>query len=165
MRVRCPPVWFVTTSTNWWCCTHISGCFARLPYDVTLINKSNLRRLDLVDLVITGWPCQSHLRTGAGQRLEDLKSSLFGTLSALCNGGMPSNLFSMVHFKKCTSVGRFSKQGVGRQILCLSIPWWSHLCACRWPWFLFPPALVAWDQPHTSIHFSCNIFYSASFFW
>ena len=37
-------------------------------------------------------------------------------------------------------------------------------CGCRGPWFLFPSASVAFDQPRTSIHFSCNIFCSAPHF-
>ena len=63
--------------------TAICGCFSRLPRDVTLISEDDLRYLDPVDMVIAGWPCQGHSRAGAGQGLEDPKSSLFWDLIRL----------------------------------------------------------------------------------
>ena len=58
----------------------IHGCFGHLPRDVTLISDEDLKRLGHVDLVIAGWPCQGHSRAGAGQGLDDPRSSLFWDL-------------------------------------------------------------------------------------
>ena len=57
--------------------TAIYGCFGHLLRDATLISNEDLQRLGIVDLVITGWPCQGHSRTGAGRGLENPMSSLF----------------------------------------------------------------------------------------
>ena len=62
------------------------------PNNVTLISEADLGRLDLVDMVIAGWPCQGHSRVGAGQDLEDPRSSLLWDLSGLHSGGLSTNL-------------------------------------------------------------------------
>ena len=61
----------------------IHGCFSQLPRDVTVISEDDLRRLAHVDLLIAGWPCQGHLRAGAGRGLVDPQSSLFADLMRL----------------------------------------------------------------------------------
>ena len=97
--------------------------FAHLHHDVTLISEANLQRLGPVDMVIAGWPCQGHSRARAGRGLEDPRSSFLGTSSGSCNGGMPTNLPLGIHNQECTTVGRFSRQGIRRHALCLSTPW------------------------------------------
>ena len=58
----------------------IQGCMSRLPADIALISEEDLQRLDRVDLVIAGWPCQGHSPAGLGQGLQDPRSSLFWEL-------------------------------------------------------------------------------------
>lgn len=60
--------------------TAICGCFPRFLCDVTLISEVNLRRMDLVDMVIVGWPCQGHSCVAASQSLKDPRSSNFWDL-------------------------------------------------------------------------------------
>jgi site-specific DNA-cytosine methylase len=47
----------------------IQGCMSQLPLDIALIGDNDLRRLDKVDLMMAGWPCQGHSEVGFGQGL------------------------------------------------------------------------------------------------
>ena len=49
----------------------IQGCMSQLPSDIALIGEEDLRRLERVDLVMAGWPCQGHSRAGMGHGLQD----------------------------------------------------------------------------------------------
>ena len=61
----------------------VQGCMSRLPDDISLIGEEDLQRLDRVDLVMAGWPCQEHSRAGLEKGLQDPRSGLFWELLRL----------------------------------------------------------------------------------
>ena len=119
-----------------------------------------------MDFVIAGWPCHDHSRAGAGQGLEDPKSSLFWDLIRLMQWWFVHQPFPLRYISEIVPLlGDFRDKVLeGHHYVCQHLGY-IHFCGCREPWFLCPPASVDLDQHHTVIHFSSNIFWSASTIW
>jgi site-specific DNA-cytosine methylase len=57
-----------------------ASCFSFLPQDIALIKQKHVQKLDPVDLIICGFPCQDFSRATRGaQGLQDPRSSYFLT--------------------------------------------------------------------------------------
>ncbi len=55
----------------------IRGYQRALPLDIALLGAQDLARVGPINLVIVGWPCQGHTRTGCGEGLRDPRSRMF----------------------------------------------------------------------------------------
>jgi site-specific DNA-cytosine methylase len=49
----------------------IRGYQWALLLDITLLGAQDLTKVDPIDLVIVGWPCQGHTRASCGEGLHD----------------------------------------------------------------------------------------------
>ena len=122
--------------------TAICGCFSRLSRDVTFISEADLRHLGPVDMVIAGWPCQSHSRAGADQGLEDPRSSLFWDLIRLMQWWFSFKnvpLLGDSHDKVLES-GHYVRQHFGNPIFMDAAKIGSYAHWPRWIWTNLAPS-------------------------
>jgi site-specific DNA-cytosine methylase len=131
----------------------VHGCCGQLPQDVTLISDEDLRRLGHIDLLIAGWPCQGHSRAGAGQGLNDPRSSLFADLMRLTQWWFthqstpPGYIFENVPSlgdtrQKVVNDGKYISQLLGTPTFVDAAALGSYAHRPRWFWTNLVPSHV-----------------------
>jgi Reverse transcriptase (RNA-dependent DNA polymerase)/C-5 cytosine-specific DNA methylase len=64
----------------------IQHTHSELPHDIGLIRNADLQGLGHIDLVVAGWPCQGHSRSGKGRGFADPRSKYFYDMLRLIKG-------------------------------------------------------------------------------